>query len=463
LLKKICWAIMQQGQTIDLEITDLADSGDGVGRYENIAVFVPDSVPGDRLQVKLTFVKPKFAHASIKRIVTPSRDRVRPSCIVADKCGGCQWQVVSYKQQLRTKQNQVVQALKRIGGFDLDQINQTMQPILAAPDSLEYRNKSTFPLGVDPDGKVKAGYYQKGTHKLVNLNQCPVQDDRLNPLLAGIKADIQTCGWQIYDEVNHTGLLRHFSLRIGRHTGEILLTLISKERELPGLREQAELWLQKYPALVGILLNHNGDRTNAIFGSETHCVAGQDYLEERFAGLRFQLRSDTFFQVYTEQAEAMLLAIQAELDLQGTEILLDAYAGMGALTLPLAQHVKQAIAIESQHQATTQGTLNAQLNGISNATFHTGTVENILPGLDIQPDIVLLDPPRKGCHPDAIAHLLHLSPPRIVYVSCNPATLARDLKLLCANSAYHITRIQPIDFFPQTSHVETIVFLTKHQ
>ncbi len=451
---------MQQGQKIDLEITDLADSGDGVGRYENLAIFVPDTVPGDRITAKLTFVKPTFAHASIEKVNDPSPHRVRPNCIVADKCGGCQWQAVSYDYQLQSKQNQVVQALRRIGGFEPDRIDAAIQPILAAAAPLHYRNKATFPLAVDPDGKVRAGYYQKGSHKLINLNQCPVQDDRLNPLLAEIKRDIQKRGWQIYDEQNHTGLMRHFSLRIGRHTGEILLTLIATEWELPHLDKQAELWLKEYPEIVGVLLNRNPDRTNTIFGKDTRCIAGKDYLEEKFAGLGFRLRGDTFFQVYTEQAEAMLVAIQSELNLQGTEVLIDAYAGIGALTLPLAEQVKQAISIESQPQASSQAALNAQLNGITNIDFHTGTVEAVLPTLEIQPDIVLLDPPRKGCHPDAIESLLKIRSPRLVYISCNPATLARDLKLLCIDGAYQIDRIQPIDFFPQTSHVESIAFLS---
>ncbi|NUN64354.1 23S rRNA (uracil(1939)-C(5))-methyltransferase RlmD [Pseudanabaena biceps] len=456
--------MLLQGQKITLTIDDLADSGDGVGRYENIAIFVPNSVPGDRLAVKLEFVKKNFATASIEKILTPSSDRIRPSCIVADKCGGCQWQSVSYAAQLRTKQNIVLQALQRIGGFSEEMLEELMSPIVGAADSLHYRNKVTYPLATGRDGNLKAGYYQKGSHKIVNLNQCPAQDERLDPMLAELKMDIHNQCWEIYDENNHTGLLRHLGLRIGRSTGEILITLVTRDWDVPNLMVFAQTWLERYDKVVGVILNCNPDKTNAIFGRETRCIAGKDYLLERFAGLTFRLRGDTFFQVYTEQAEKMLNLIEAELELEGTEILLDAYAGIGTIALPLAEQVKQAIAIEIQPQATAQGKLNAELNGIDNVVFHTGKVEELISTLNLKPDIVILDPPRKGCEPEVIKYLRENPPDRLVYVSCNPATQARDLKLLCEGSLYELTRIQPIDFFPQTSHVEAIAFLkVKHR
>ncbi|ELS33846.1 MULTISPECIES: 23S rRNA (uracil(1939)-C(5))-methyltransferase RlmD [Pseudanabaena] len=453
--------MLLQGQKITLTIDDLADSGDGVGRYENIAIFVPNSVPGDRLQVKLEFVKKNFANASIEKILTPSSDRVRPSCIVADKCGGCQWQAVSYPAQLRTKQNIVLQALQRIGGFSPEMLTDLISPIVGAKDSLHYRNKVTYPLATGKDGNLKAGYYQKGSHRIVNLNQCPAQDERLDPMLAELKMDIHNQCWEIYDENTHTGLLRHLGLRIGRSTGEILITLVTRDWQVPNLSVFAQTWLERYDKVVGVILNCNPDKTNAIFGRESRCIAGKDYLLEKFAGLTFRLRGDTFFQVYTEQAEQMLKIIEAELNLEGTEVLLDAYAGIGTIALPLAEQVKQAIAIEIQPQATAQGKLNAELNGIDNVVFHTGKVEELIGTLNLHPDIVILDPPRKGCEPEVITFLRENAPDRLVYVSCNPATQARDLKLLCEGDRYQITRIQPIDFFPQTSHVEAIAFLTK--
>ena len=446
----------QQGQLVEVAIADLSDTGDGVGRWNERVVFVPDTVPGDRALVRLVHIKPQYAHAKLHKLLTPSSHRIRPSCIVADKCGGCQWQHISYEYQLQAKQNQVIQALERIGGFSCPPV----EPVLAAPSALGYRNKATYPLGVSSTNQVQAGYYQKGSHQLINLNQCPVQDSRLNPLLAQVKQDIQARGWTIYDEKHHKGQVRHLALRIGRRTGEMLLTLVVKDWDLPGIVDQAQEWLNSYPQLVGVSLNRNPARTNAIFGSETSCIAGQPYLLEQFASLEFQVRPDTFFQVYTETAEALLEMIMQYLNLQGDEVLVDAYCGIGTLTLPLAQRVGQAIGLEVQPEAVQQAEINADRNNITNVTFQAGAVEKLLPQLGITPDIVLLDPPRKGCDRTVVESLLQSSPRHIVYVSCKPATLARDLKLLCQTGKYHLTKVQPADFFPQTNHVECAAFLT---
>jgi 23S rRNA (uracil1939-C5)-methyltransferase len=447
--------IWKQGELIEVAIADLSDTGDGVGRYEERVVFVPDTVPGDRVMVRLLHVKPKYAHGKLTQLLHPSPHRIRPSCIVADKCGGCQWQHIDDEYQLEAKRNQVIQALQRIGGFATPPVD----PVLKAVSPLGYRNKATYPFSISATGQVQAGYYQKGSHHLVNLNQCPVQDSRLNPILAEVKHDIQQRGWRIYDEQRHKGQIRHLSLRIGRRTGEILLTLVVTDWKLPGITEQAQEWLQRYPELVGVSLNRNPERTNAIFGAETRPIAGVPYLKEKFAGLEFQVRPDTFFQVSTETAEALLEVIQSELQLQGDEVLVDAYCGIGTLTLPLAKQVRQAVGLELQAEAVEQAILNAQRNSIHNVTFQIGAVENLLPQMGIIPSVVILDPPRKGCDRTVIDSLLRSKPARIVYVSCKVATLARDLKLLCEGGIYALSRIQPADFFPQTSHIEAAAFL----
>ncbi|MEG5058613.1 23S rRNA (uracil(1939)-C(5))-methyltransferase RlmD [Microcoleus sp. A2-C5] len=452
----------QQGQLIELEITDLADTGDGVGRFEQVVVFVSDTVPGDRILARLVQVKPGYATGKLDTLLEASEHRIRPNCIVADKCGGCQWQHVDYEYQLAAKKNQVIQALERIGGFNDLQVDEILTgKIEGFPQFLGYRNKATYPVAISATGQVQAGYYQKSTHKLVNLNQCPVQDPRLNPLLKEIKEDIHWRDWPVYDEKKHTGELRHLSLRIGRRTGEMLLTLIVRTGDLPGIEEQASEWLKQYPQLVGVCLNVNSAQTNVIFGSETRCIAGQSYLREKFAGLNFQLRADTFFQVNTEAAEGLLQVIVGELNLQGNEVLVDAYCGIGTFTLPLAKQVKIAIGLEVQPVAIEQARLNAELNDLRNVDFQVGTVEDLLPTLGLTPDIVLLDPPRKGCDRAVLEAIKEIKPNRIVYVSCKPATLARDLKILCENGDYKLARVQPADFFPQTSHVECAAFLVK--
>lgn len=447
----------QQGQLVEIEITDLSDSGSGVGRVAGRAVFVPNTVTGDRVLVRLVRTKPNYGQGKLQEILSPSPHRIRPSCIVADKCGGCQWQQVSYEHQLTAKRNQVIQALERLGGF----YEPPVGDVLVASESLAYRNKATYPLGRSSTGQVQAGYYRQGSHQLVNLNQCPIQDARLNPLLAEIKQDIQEQGWSIYNEKRHHGKLRHLSLRIGRNTGEILLTLVSTDWNLGGLEEQAQVWLTRYPQLVGVCLNGNPQPGNVIFGEETRCIAGQPYLTERFAGIEFQLRPTTFFQVNTETAEALVREIIHRLELQGNETIVDAYCGIGTLTLPLAKRVKEAIGIERDATSVEQAQVNAQINGLTNTQFLTGAVETILAQFEGIPDVVVLDPPRKGCDRNVLDTLLTQKPRRIVYMSCKPATLARDLKQLCQGGNYRLTYVQPADFFPQTAHVESVAFLER--
>ncbi|UZQ53904.1 23S rRNA (uracil(1939)-C(5))-methyltransferase RlmD [Trichothermofontia sichuanensis B231] len=445
----------QQGQVVEVTIVDLNDQGAGVGRLDNWVVFVPDTVPGDRVQVRLVQVKRQYGYGQLQRVITPSPDRCRPACIVADKCGGCQWQTVAYERQLAAKQNQVIQALQRLAALPVPAV----APILAAAHPLGYRNKATYPLRRSATGQVQAGYYRKRSHRLINLNQCPVQDPRLDPLLAGIKPDLTAQGWSIYDEATHQGTLRHLALRIGRRTGEILLTLVVRDYRLPNLETQVRTWLQRYPRLVGVCLNHNPDRTNVIFGEETACVAGRAYLYEEFAGLRFRVEPTTFFQVYTEQAEQLFLKLCDRLRLTGHEILIDAYCGVGSFTLPLAQRVRQVIGLEVSAVAIAQARMNAAENQITNVSFQVGRVEDWLPQLTVQPDVVWLDPPRKGCDRRVLDALLTLKPQHIVYISCKPATLARDLKVLCQEGEYQVKWVQPADFFPQTPHVECAVWL----
>ena len=448
-----------QGETLDLEITDLSSSGDGLGRWQERVVFVPNTVPGDVVRARLVQAKPTFGRAKVKQLLAPSPHRVRAACIVADKCGGCQWQSVGYPAQLAAKQQQVMDAFTRIGGFETPMV----LPILGTDAPLAYRNKATYPLGRSPEGQVKAGYFRQGSHKLVNLNQCPVQDERLNPLLAEVKRDIQERGWSIYNETKHQGRLRHLALRVGRRTGQQLLTLVSTAPNLKDVELQAQEWRDRYPALVGVCVNLNPDKTNAIFGAETLVIDGVPYIEEIFADLRFRIHATTFFQVNTEQAERVLQVIMNELQLTGSETIIDAYCGVGTLTLPLAQKAKRIVGLEAQPEAVAQALFNAGLNGIDNVEFRAGDVGALLSqtadSLSDPLDIVILDPPRKGCDRAVLDTLVELRPPRIVYMSCDPATLARDLKILRDEGGYTLTKAQPADFFPQTPHVECVAFL----
>lgn len=447
----------QQGRLISLEITDVSHSGDGVGRFQGKVIFVPNTVTGDRCLVRLIRVKKDYSYGQLQELLTPSSHRTRPRCLVADKCGGCQWQHIEDNYQQELKYKQVLQSFRKIGHFT----NPPISPLLATPllSLLGYRNKATYPIGRSPTGQIKMGYYRRQSHQIVNLNQCPVQDERLNPLLVEVKQDIQERGWSIYNETKHQGKLRHLSLRIGRRTGEILLTLISCDRQLSHLQSQAQQWMQRYPQLVGVVLNLNAQKTNVIFGKKTEVISGRGYIKEIFADLTFHLSSDTFFQVNTEAAETLLRFLLPKLYLQGTETLIDAYCGIGAFTLPLSQQVKMAYGIESYAKSIEKAKFNAEINDINNVHFLVGKVEESLVDLKVDSDVLILDPPRKGCDRRVIEVIRHLLPYRLVYISCQPATLARDLALICQDGVYKLQEIQPIDFFPQTAHVECIAFL----
>ncbi len=449
-------ALWRAGEILEIRITDLSPTGDSLGRWDGRVVFVPDAVPGDVVRVRLNHVKPRYGYGQLLELLEPGPGRIRPACIVADKCGGCQWQVVDYPLQVQAKQEQVQAALERIGKFT----SVPLDPIIPAPHPLGYRNKVSYPLAFHR-GQVQAGYYRKGSHRIVNLNQCPVQDARLNPLLTGIKLDIQDQAWSIYNEQTQTGALRHLGLRIGRQTGEILLTLVTASDDLTELAEQAAVWLSTYPGLVGVCLNYNPKPGNQIFGPETEVIAGRGYLREHFAGLEFQINSTSFFQVNTEQAEALVEIIQTELALTGTEMILDAYCGVGTLSLPLANQARRILGVEINPAAVRQAQANAAINHISNAEFCQADIANWTLEPQLHPDVVLIDPPRKGCEPATLSNLETLAPARIVYVSCNPATLARDLAELCHQGSYELNRVQPLDFFPQTAHVETVAFLRR--
>ncbi|MDJ0511596.1 MAG: 23S rRNA (uracil(1939)-C(5))-methyltransferase RlmD [Crocosphaera sp.] len=445
----------QQGNLVELDISDLSHSGDGVAKLDGKAVFVANTVTGDRIIARLTHVKKQYAYGKLQQIISSSPHRIRPNCIVADKCGGCQWQHIDYNYQLSAKQSQVIQALKRIGGFESPSV---LSP-LPSQAILGYRNKATYPLGRSQNGTVQAGYYQRNTHQLINLNQCPIQDTRLNPILAEVKQDIQKQGWSIYNEKTHQGKLRHLSLRIGQRTGEILLTLVSTSQKLTHLEQQAQIWLDRYPNLVGVSLNYNPYQGNRIFGQETFNILGRHYLVETFAQLPFQLGSDTFFQINSEAAETLLGFLLEKLSLKGSENIVDAYCGVGTFTLPLATKVACSVGIELNPHSIQKAKINAKISQINNVQFYQGTVEETLPLLNLSADIVILDPPRKGCEPSVIDTLKAIKPPVIIYISCQPATLARDLKKLCQQDVYQLEWVQPIDFFPQTPHVESIALI----
>jgi len=451
------------GELGELSIDDLSHQGEGIGRLGTDVVFVPGGLPGDRLRIRLVRRHKGNWSAEIAGIIDPSPDRRRPPCILADHCGGCSLQPFEDGAQARWKFQQVRQTLQRIAGLDAP-----VRPILAAPDPLGYRNRAIIPLERSADGCLRAGYYRRGSHRIVNLNRCPVLDGRIDRLIQALKQDLEASGWPI--DRHGGGGLRHLALRVGQATGEVLLTLVSADRDLPGLESMAEAWMERWHEVVGVCLNLQDQPTNRLLGERTLTVAGRPWLEEGFAGLHYRIGADTFFQVNTGQAEAVMPSLLEALGDghdAGTKQLVDAYCGIGTFSLPLAQRGWRIHGLEQHGPSVDLARSNAALNGLeAMAQFECTPVAPVL-GQRLQPHTggdgphLFVDPPRRGLEPEALAAIKTVRPARIAYLSCDPATLARDLGQLAADGAYELLWLQPIDFFPNTSHVESLAALRR--
>jgi 23S rRNA (uracil1939-C5)-methyltransferase len=483
-----------KGQLVQLSVSSIAPGGEGVSKDIGIPVFINRAALQDKAEVELFDVRSKFARGKISKILTPSPDRIEPFCKIFKVCGGCQWQHISYEAQLKAKKDIVKQSLVHIGKLSPDLVQ---EPIGADPSfQFFYRNKVQFPVRhPNKSTRILAGYYRQDSHELVNIKHCPIQPEPLDRMLDATKQICEQFGITAYDERSHRGLLRFICARISRADNQILITLVMNCESVQlseRMREAAQYLLEALPEVVGVCLNFNTSRGNKILGDQTICIAGNPYVEEVYKtdlpeypqilkdGLRFRLSSSSFFQIHTEQATKLLECLSnflLEYDRQNSDkkisemTLVDAYSGVGAMSLWLSPFVKKIIAIEENAEATRDGEYNKELNGISNVEFKTGRVEEILPQIFAgghSPDIIVVDPPRKGLPPETIQSILDLAPQLVLYVSCNPSTLARDLQLLEARDdserqfGYKTNQVLPIDLFPQTYHVESIAVLKRH-
>ena len=441
-------------ESLHLEITGLTDQGDGIGRLpEGWAVFVPDTAPGELVHVELLERHKRFARARLLSVERPSPQRITPACESAIDCGGCSWQHLGYEAQLEAKKRQVENALTRIGKFHGVRVS----PVLST-EPWAYRNKVGFPVG-ESDHGLQLGYYRKGSHDLVPLQSCPAQDPRLNTAMALVQEALQPLNWSAWDPETGQGTLRHVILRVGRRTGELLLTLVTRHEVFGAIREQAPQWLETIPGLKGVCLNINAHTDQRILGNRTEVLAGQGWIEEEFGELLFRMGPETFFQIHTEQAEAMLGVLTEHLKFRPHDFLLDLYCGIGTFTLPLAKQVRTVLGLELAAASVEQARGNAARNNVTNVEFRTGPVEKTLRRVQERPDVVFLDPPRQGCASGVMTQLQRLRPKKIAYLSCNPATQARDLQLL--GERYRIKLVQPADFFPHTPHVECLILLER--
>ena len=445
-----------KGNIYTIDILRLGSSGEGVGRYENFTVFVRGALPGETVQAKIDIVKKQYATAILQDIITPSPQRVAPLCPVYAQCGGCQLQHVSYDGELQEKQGQVRDALERIGrltGIDV-------LPTLGAATPWEYRNKMQFPAAA-AKGKAVVGCYAAGSHRVIDVASCAIQKAGNNDILRIVRQWMNDYRVPAYNEQTHTGIIRHVMGRVGVWTGELMVCLVTAQVDVPHTAELIGMLREELPKLTSVVQNINTRRTNVILGPETKVLYGTPTIHDSIGSLTFNISAQSFFQVNSEQAQRLYEKALEFADLQGDETVADVYCGTGTITLFLAQKAKKVYGIEIVAPAIRDAVKNAADNGVTNADFILGDAVEKLPELiesGVRPDVIVLDPPRAGCGEPVLAAIAQSQPKRVVYVSCNPATLARDLAYL-NDHGYQPVKVQPVDMFPRTHHVETVVLL----
>ncbi len=513
--------MLEKGKQVELKIASLAPGGQGVSKDFPIPVFINKAAPGDNLLVEIYDNRRSFAKGELLKVLEPSKDRIEPECKLFKVCGGCQWMHLSYEAQLHWKRDLIEQSLYHIGGQALGKtLTPLLLPTIPSKDQFGYRNKVQLPVrNPNNSSRLLAGYFETNSHKLVNIKHCPIQPSLLDDVLAQIKLLAEEHKITAYDEYSGRGLLRHIQMRINKTHSHVLVTLVlnCQNTNMPSFMKDLALQLmEKFPEVKGVCVNYNTAKGNRILADDTLCLAGEPYIAETLnttnpdfpailqEGLKFQLSPNSFFQVNTSQAITLLELIAQELkdhlsqrgaSYTQTNIasndnkvtLLDAYAGVGTIALWLAPFVSQVIAIESNPQAIKDGQTNQALNNLDNVQFHLAKVEEYLPEVienqsPIQ--VIVVDPPRQGLDPQVIEAIIKLQPELILYVSCNPVTLARDLRTLLSSPAsdlsaempdqspaeddclkvstgYKVEKIIPVDLFPQTYHIESLTVLKR--
>ena len=454
--------MITKNQIAEMEITGITNEGSGVGRLDGMAVFVPQTATGDVIKVQIVKVLKSYAYGIVKEIITPSPARIEPDCPVFRQCGGCAFRHINYDEELKVKSSFVSDSFKRLGGFDIE-----CEPILGCSEINGYRNKAQYPVAMQ-DGKAVCGFYANRSHRVIPYTACRLQPVIFKKIVDHIMKFINDNKIPAYDETTGRGLIRHIYIRKGFHSGEIMVCLVSKTKPAAKLMEQmiAETgFLAKFPDIKSVVVNVNPDNTNVILGDNNITVYGSDCIEDVMCGNRIKLSPMSFYQVNTEQAEK-LYGIAAEFaDLKGNEELFDLYCGAGTIGLSMADRVSHLTGVEVVEQAVENAKANAAANGVTNADFICGDAGEIADRLQKEgrkPDMIIVDPPRKGCDGLTLDAIVKMAPEKIVMISCNPATAARDCKILCDDkNGYKLKRVKGIDLFPGTVHCETVVLLVK--
>jgi 23S rRNA (uracil1939-C5)-methyltransferase len=455
----------KRGDVLSLTIDDLAFGGEGVGRAEGYVVFVPGGVPGDRLRVRLEQARSRFGRAVIEAVEQPSPHRVEAPCPYFGRCGGCRLQHVDYAAQLAFKSKQVADALERLGGLTAVEL----RPILGAAEIYGYRNKMEFTVapprasrGTETRGKVIVGLHEADRYdSVLDVERCLLQSDRMNALLDEARRFFTERALTAYEQEAGEGLLRFLMLREGKQTGEMMANVVTAAPAVSELAPLAQRLAARVPQTSSVVMNVNPKKASVAVGVEEHLLGGRDHIRESIGGLTFQVSANSFFQTNTAQAERMFGLVLASTGLTGVETVIDLYSGTGAISLLLAQRCRWVYGVEITQAAVDDAARNAEANGIANCTFLAGEVRFVLPSLiakGVTAEVVVADPPRAGFHPKALHALLTLRPTRIVYVSCNPSTLARDVGEL-VRGGYRLEWVQPVDMFPHTPHIEAIARL----
>lgn len=448
---------IKKNDRIRLEITGMTAEGSGVGHVDGMAIFAANTVVGDVITAHIIKVKKNYAVARVHQVVTPSADRIKPDCDVFNQCGGCAYRHISYEAECKIKEQRVRDAFERIGGLDVE-----LLPILSAENTNQYRNKAQYPVG-EERGKTKIGFFAPRSHRIVDCRSCLLQPDSFTAALRAFDKWIKDEKVSLYDEVTHKGLLRHIYLREAMATGEVMACAVVNGDSIPKYEHLVGDLLKEVPNLKSLVLNINKEKTNVILGRECKTLWGDSFITDELCGCKFRISPLSFYQVNRVQAEILYNKAAEYADLKGNETLLDLYCGTGTIGLTMAKKVKNLIGVEVIPQAIEDAKINAELNNITNARFICDDASGAalrLADEGIRPDVIILDPPRKGCDETVIKTVAEMSPERIVYVSCDPATLARD----CARFkelGYNVQEAVPVDLFPRTVHVETVCWLCK--
>lgn len=452
-------APVKKNQTIELSFEDITHDGNGVGKINGYPIFVSNTLPGETAKVKVILVKKNFAVGRRLELIITSPDRVEPPCNVFYKCGGCQLQHMSYEMQLKTKQNQVRNSLRKIAHIN----DVEVEPTLGMEDPWRYRNKVQIPVG-EKDGNLITGFYRPRSHDIIeDMERCIVTSEVNDDLVDIVREVANDLDIPAYDEESHRGVLRHIMVRSGENTGQTMVVIVTRTNKIPNQNEFIQRILDKQPNITSIMHNVNPDRTNVILGKKTNCLWGEEYIYDTIGDVKFAISALSFYQINPKQTKVLYDKALEYADLSGGETVIDAYCGIGSISLFLAQKAKKVYGVEIVPQAIQDAKKNAKLNGMNNTEFVVGQAEKVMPAWTadgLKPDVIVVDPPRKGCDQALLDAMVDMNPKRIVYVSCNPATFSRDLVTL-TEGGYKLKKVQPVDMFPQTSHVELVALMSR--